>query len=326
MNRFTRYIQDPAGAHALVYKKPFEDFEIATLMLSAIAYRNMIGPITLCCDERGEQFAETSGIGRLYNEVRRLWIDPRINQDTYWAAGKIAAINLMKAPCILVDLDAVLWRRPSTWNDVNVLHDEPRYWEAYAWNSLWSEAEDIIKTTELPCVSPLNTAILGFNDQEILSEYRYLADTLMVRGSVKGVTAAHKVLIKGSGRDVPVTEMVFAEQYSLPMLCGVMGKRVGKITTLDIASDHPVKSKMAYHLWNSKRFYAQHGRAREVYLSWVMDKIWNIVEGTNDESIVRAIANKLNLPTIRVIDGNTDAVRWSRQGEWFGPGEIVTRL
>ncbi len=326
MNRLSLYIQDPIGAHALVYKKPLEDFEIATMMLSALAYRDMIGPIMLCCDELGQEFAESTGISKLYDGVLRLRIDPKINQDTYWAAGKIAALNLLKAPCILVDLDAVLWKRPSTWNDVNVLHDEPRHWEVYAWNSLWSEAEDIIKTTELPCVSPLNTAILGFNDQEILEEYRHLAESLMIRGSIKGVTAAHKVLIKGSGRDLPITEMVFAEQYSLPMLAAVMKKRVGKITTLDIAADHPVKNKTAFHLWNSKRFYAKHGRAREVYLSWVMDEIWNIVEGTNDESIVRAIANKLNLPTIRVIDGNTDAVRWSRQGEWFGPGEIVTRL
>ena len=318
-------MQKPTGIHSMVLKKFPVDYEIATMVLSAVVYKRNIGPIILCADSKASDFAEWSGLSRLYDDIRHIWIDPRINQEIFWAAGKIASLGLAKSPCIVVDLDAVLWKRPSAWDDVTVLHEEPCNWEAYQWNTMWNHAEDLLRVDSLPRVAPLNTAIVAFNDMDLIKEYRNLAEGLMIRATKSGVSG-HKVSIKGSGNELPVTEMVFAEQYSLAMLAHNMGKRVGKITALDIASEHPVKNRTALHLWNSKRFYNQHERAREAYLSWAMEQVWNLVKGTSQESAVQRIAHTLNLPTIRVVDGNTDAVRWSRQGEWFGPGEIVTRL
>ena len=326
MKILKRYISKPTGIHSMVLKKFPIDYEIATMVLSAIVYKRNIGPIIFCGDSKAVDFMEWSGLSNLYEDIRYIYVDPRINQETFWAAGKIASVGITKGPRIIIDLDAVIWNKPSAWDDVTVLHEEPKYWESYSWNSMWEHARDLIGIKSCPRVHPLNTAILALNDEKLANEYQYIAEALMIRASMKGVKVGSKVSIKGSGSDVPVTEMVFAEQYSLAMLAHSRGVRIGKITSYDPASDHPVKNRNAIHLWNSKRFYNKHDRAREAYLSWAMEQIWSLVSGTQQESIVQGIAHTLGLPTIRVVDGNSNAVRWSRQGEWFGPGETVVRL
>jgi len=83
MKVIRRYMQKPTGIHSMVLKKFPVDYEIATMVLSAVVYKRNIGPIILCADSKASDFAEWSGLSRLYDDIRHIWIDPRINQEIF---------------------------------------------------------------------------------------------------------------------------------------------------------------------------------------------------------------------------------------------------
>ena len=320
-----RYTKKPLGLHSFSLRRFPDECEIVTMVLSALTYKEKVGPIMLAADIHGLSFCTWTGISNIYDRVEHVEVDSRINTDTFWAAIKIYALGMIKAPCISVDLDAVLMRRPSPWYDVVALHSEPIEWEAYSWTNMWEDLWSRLKNGSKR-VAPLNTAVAAFYDNELLEKYVSTAKALMINGTKRPISKSSQINIGESGSKVPVTEMVFAEQYSLAVIAESMKKRVGVITTLCEKLEHPTPNSTAIHLWNSKRFYRKHGRAHELYMTWAMEQIWRLVKGTKNEPYIQAIAHKCNLPTIRVVDGNTNIIRWSRHGEWFGPGEVVERL
>jgi hypothetical protein len=321
----TRYTKRPMGVHAFSLRRIPDDCEIATMVLSALAYKENVGPIMLAADIQALTFCTWTGIADLYDHVERVEVDSRINTKKFWAAIKIYALGMVEAPCISVDLDAMILRRPYPWYDVVALHTEPIEWEAYSWHNMWDDLWSRLKNGSRR-VAPLNTAVAAFYDNDLLREYVSTAKALMINGTKRPISKASQISIGESGSEVPVTEMVFAEQYALAVVAETMKKRVGTITTLCEKLNHPKRVNTAMHLWNSKAFYRKHGRANDLYMTWAMDQIWSLVRGTKREPLFQAIAHKCDLPTIRVVDGNTGVVRWSRYGEWFGPGEEVERL
>lgn len=314
--------------------RPMADFEVATMTLSILSFKEAVGgPMVLMTDIAGSKWSHSTGIASLYDHVEVMDpIDHRIDTNVFWAAGKIQALSKMRAPVISIDLDAVLLTKLSPLKDLHILHTEPQNWEAYGYNPLW---ELLYKLTANPGVGvgptrwqPYNTAIAAFFDQDLLDEYCRVAGRLMLAGSGAGLDSKYRLIIKGSGKDVPVTEMVTAEQLSLCAVADKMEKSVKAITELTFDGDHhPKRNGKAWHLWNSKRFYQQHGRAREAFLTGAMEEIWSHAKAKCSlEMLIQRIAHSTGLPTIRVLDANTGVARWSRAGEWFGPGEEVERL
>ncbi len=312
------------GFHSLVLNKPLDDFEVATVILSAHAYRKLVGPITLFADTAGLEWARSIGLTKLYDEVGRISIDGRINKRIFWAAGKIEAMSKMSAPCCSVDLDAVLWRRPPVTPDAVGLHFEPPWWEVYGWSHLRTKIDEWIdvprrqRQREYP---PVNTGVLCINDEDLRRVYCDSAQSLMVQESLKPVTDdLERVEVDGS----QVTEMVIVEQLLLSELCSGLGKKLKTLAHLDLDREHVRPNHYGYHLWSSKRFYRKHARAREAYITWVLNKLWDMTEGDNDD--VGDVVARAGLPYIRVRDGNVPAIRWSHRGEWTGPAEEVEAI
>jgi len=323
-----RYFTPPMGLHTITLGRCMDEVELATMLLSVLTYKANIGPMTLAVDTGGLHFACAVGLNKLYDDVMPIEIPPGIDKFTFWAAGKLVALSRMSGHVISVDLDAVLYRKPSPLIDLHGLHYEPISWATYGWNPMWETAGQLLGANGWQRLAPINVAVAAFYNEDLRDQYTNLAIKLMQICSRPngGIPDSYKVSVGGSGSATPVAEMVFAEQYLLAVVAQSMNCSVRCIGDLDIGKDHMVPSKKAYHLWNSKRFYAKHDRAREMYLTNVMEEIYQLVSGQPEESTVQGIIHKLGLPTIRVVDGNAPAVRWSRAGEWFGPGEEVVRL
>lgn len=312
------------GFHSLVLRQPLDDFEVATMILSAYAYRKLVGPMTLFADDAGTEWANSIGLYKLYDDVRLLCVDRRINQRIFWASGKIEAMSKMSAPCCSVDLDAVLWRRPPVTPDAVGLHFEPSWWDVYGWSHLRSKIDEWIDTPrryrkhDYP---PVNTGILCINDEDLRQVYCDTAQTMMIQESQKPVTDdSERVEVDGS----QVTEMVVIEQLLLANLCSGLNKSLKTLAKLDLERQHVRPNHYGYHLWSSKRFYRKHERAKEVYLAWVLNKLWEMTGGQHDD--VGDVVARAGLPYIRIKDGNVSAVRWSHRGEWTGPAEEVEAI
>lgn len=313
------------GFHTKTGDKPMTNFELVTAMLSVIAYQTRIGKMTLFTDFEGEEWAKRTGLIKLYDDHRIIHVHTAINRNVFWAAGKLYAMNQMKAPCVSVDLDAVLFDRPSLISDVVALHPEPYEWDVYSYGDFRNIVEDEARLRGVcqdrdPMLSnnpPANVGILAINDEGFRSEYADAAIWMMIQESVNPVTDP-KSVIRVDG--TPVTQMVLAEQYFLSVLAYEMEKRLSFITDLNVGLQHMVPTPKAVHLWNSKRYYAKHGRAREAYISWALNQIYALTE---KDEMIHGILRDNGLPTVRVLDGNTGATRWSYKGEWEGPGDII---
>jgi len=306
------------GFHTLIMDRPLPDFEVATMILSIRAYQKNIGDITLFADEAGMKWAVQNKIAHLYNDTKQISVDETIDRKKFWAAGKLEAWSRMKAPCVSVDIDAVLYKKPSVFSDIVALHPEPPEWDVYGPSALRMSVNKMtdMMYSERVQHPPANVGILCINDEGFRLNYTHSALSLMRMESLWPIMSDDEAItING----VPITQMVLAEQYMLSSLATASGRSMSFISDLDVKANHMVPTKKAFHLWNSKRFYQQHARAREVYISRVLEELYTM--GAMED---RAVANAVfvnGLPSVRVVDANTGKARWSYNGEWTGPGE-----
>lgn len=309
------------GFHTLIMDRPLPDFEVATMILSIRAYQKNVGDITLFADEAGMKWAIKNKIAHLYNDTKQIGVDERIDRKKFWAAGKLVAWSRMKAPCVSVDIDAVLYSKPSMFSDIVALHPEPFEWDVYSGSLLRDKVDNLTGLNycgprdEHP---PANVGILCINDDEFRQNYTDAALLLMFSESTyPAMSDDESITING----VPVTQMVLAEQYLLSSLATAKEKSMSFISDLDVMANHMVPTKKAFHLWNSKRFYQQHARAREVYINRVLEELYTM--GAFMDPAVASAVFVNGLPSVRVVDANSGKARWSYSGEWTGPGETV---
>lgn len=309
------------GFHTLIMDRPLPDFEVATMILSIRAYQKNVGDITLFADEAGMKWATKHKIANLYNNVEEMVLDEEIDRRKFWAAGKLEAWARMKAPCVSVDIDAVLYKKPSMFSDIVALHPEPPNWDVYGLSALRNRVD---RLTGLACSGPrkphppANVGILCINDDEFRFSYAAYSNALMLSESCDPHMADDEAItING----VPITQMVLAEQYLLSSLATADEKSMSFISDLDVESNHMVPTKAAFHLWNSKRFYQQHARAREAYINRVLEELYTM-GAMMDFKVADAVFVN-GLPSVRVVDANSGKARWSYSGEWTGPGETI---
>ncbi|MBO4913979.1 MAG: hypothetical protein J5449_02130, partial [Oscillospiraceae bacterium] len=86
------------------------DFELLTLMLSALEWRRHCGAISMITDSRGRDYFERAGLGSLWSEpidVSLDRMDESVDPTLFWAAGKLEALRLTPAPCVMLDTDMI---------------------------------------------------------------------------------------------------------------------------------------------------------------------------------------------------------------------------
>lgn len=216
------------------------DYELLTLMLSALKWRQLNGPIRMVTDSAGAAYFEHAGLSALWSEPIGTALDAlRDGPDPtlFWAAGKLEALRRTGAPCVMLDTDMIVWENvderladgvtAAHWEalDPGVYPDPSTAFtldERYAFPPAWDFT--------LPAV---NTAFLYLSDSDLLD--CYTAEAFRFMRALRG------------GTD-PVVTMCFAEQRLLPICAQSRGVPVHVL--LD---GHDLDNQsFITHLWGHK--------------------------------------------------------------------------
>ena len=229
------------------------DYELLTLMLSALEWRRLNGPITLVTDSAGAACFERAGRGGRWSgaiDTRLDNMEPAPDPLRFWAAGKLWALRDEPAPCVMLDGDIILWEDVGArlGGDIVAAHREvldpavypdPRGFalaEDYAFPPVWDFT--------LPAA---NTAFLYLPDDGFKEHYVDFALAFMRA-------------LRDPDID-PVVSMCFAEQRILPMCAAARGVRLRTLldeTALD-------SQRLATHLWGHKNTLAASPERRVAY-------------------------------------------------------------
>jgi hypothetical protein len=231
-----------------------DDFEVLTLITSALAWKANNGPIWLYTDHLGAAWVYSNGLGWLYDRVVATLDDIpcEIDAKLFWAAGKLYAYQQAPVGSVSIDYDAIVWQRlPHYWDhDIVALHPEPTSWGGYKRGPIQAVyGEEVLNWR----TDSLNASILIFNDEALKDAYTTDAIRFMLECSKTGKRSTAYENLFGPGSITYIEEMIFAEQRLLVMLCIKMNKSLGFITGFDLQLEHAVRNNLVTHLWNSKR-------------------------------------------------------------------------
>ncbi|MBQ9459406.1 MAG: hypothetical protein IJU66_05685 [Oscillospiraceae bacterium] len=228
------------------------DYELLTMMLSALMWRRHSGEIRMAADAAGKAYLERAGLGALWSEpidasLERLDVDP----VRFWAAGKLEALRRSAAPCVMLDTDLILWKSVTSrlTDCVVAAHREELSEEAYpAPADAFTLDEDYVFPPDWDFTQkPANTAFLYLPCEELRRVYTHEAFRFMraLRDERRGCVAT----------------MCFAEQRILPMCADACGVAVR--TLLDERA--PDEQSFVTHLWGGKRALEQDPGQRVAY-------------------------------------------------------------
>lgn len=222
-------------------EQPFSlaETDLLTARLSALLWRRYNGPICLITDRAGADYARQIGLEEHYDQVLTLLPENNwgIDPDKFWASGKILALRQLSAPCVILDMDLMVWE-PLPLEDVPLAaaHTEPLRQRTYPPLSEFSMSPRYRFPDWDQTLEPLNTSILYMGSEALRSRYTRCAIDFM----------QYERYTPDNG----VRCMVFAEQRILAMCAGELGIRAQ--TFLDYPRlDAP--QTLITHTWTGKR-------------------------------------------------------------------------
>ncbi len=241
----------------------WEEFELLTMMLSALKWQEHNGPVRMVTDRDGAAFFEKKGLGGLWEggigtELEE--IPERIDPVLFWAAGKLWALRRMEAPCVMLDTDLIVWRdvRPFLRGAIVAAHSEELTPEVYPDPRTFRMLPGYQSPAEWDLsLRPANTAFLYLPEKDLKNGYTEAAFAFM-----KGIDPQ---------RMNPITAMCFAEQRILPMYAKARG------ADLEYLLDAPRldEQDLATHLWGYKRQMRQLEQERQAFCTRCVRRIRN---------------------------------------------------
>ncbi|MEI7995412.1 MAG: hypothetical protein WCH01_10975 [Methylococcaceae bacterium] len=192
----------------------FPDYYLTTMIMSVLQWkRNHQDPITLYGDSTVINYFSTYKLLELWDgfDYETLnAVDKRINPSCFYSAGKFFAYLKESAPCVIVDLDLILWN-PLDFGDRNkVLFT---HWESVLPPTRWYCPPDELQASKHfkfdsawdLSINASNTSIVFFPDEHIKNLYAETAISFMIDNPAPG--------------DYNVTpELLYVEQRLLPMM------------------------------------------------------------------------------------------------------------
>ena len=245
---WTAPLRGRSGAVALT------DHELLTMMLSALEWRRLNGPIRMITDSAGAAFFERAGLSGLWSEAPATDLDemdPGVDPQLFWAAGKLAALRSESAPCVMLDADMILWRdvAPLLGDGVTAAHLEALDPAVYPDpGAAFSLAPGYAFPPEWDFSLPAaNTAFL-YMPRERLKTY-YTGEAFRFMRALRGAYPD------------PTVTMCFAEQRLLPLCAKACGEE------LHTLFDGPPGDEQSFitHLWGYKRTLAASPEKRVEY-------------------------------------------------------------
>ncbi len=219
------------------------DFELFIIAISALEWRKHNGFIKLETDSAGVEYLYKQGLTDVWDStevildgIKSLGID----EDVFWAGAKMFALSQQKSPCVMLDLDFILWKSIDFDNfckSLAVIHREDICPSVYPSKKFFHFQHG----WQLPnwldwSVRPCNGALVYFGSQHFIREYTAFALEFM------------QVSKAGDDR---LRYMVFAEQRWMAMCAEHLNVPIQELSTLEGLFDD--KQKYFTHIWGYKQ-------------------------------------------------------------------------
>lgn len=245
-----------------------EEFELLTAKLSACLWKRYNGPIYMLTDPRGAEYFYKMHLDRIYDGILPI-LDARnygINAKKFWASGKIQALTKIQTPCVVLDMDMIVWKvldlsgcslaashiehlDERLYPDIPFFLMSPRYQFPKQWNYN---------------VEPLNTSFVYFADNALKDYY-----------------SQQSIRFMQYERDTPndgFTCMIFAEQRILAMCAEEKKAKVKTFLDYDNLAE---KQDIMTHLWSGKKLLYYDKDVEEEYIRLCRQKIEEVQSASN---------------------------------------------
>ena len=195
----------------------FNDAELFIMILSALKWQQLNGPIRMITDSDGADFFNECGIADLWSEPISTSLDTLqsdVDSFLFWAAGKLKALSLMDAPCVMLDTDMIIWQNLQTdfGQAVICAHFEDLNDAVYPNPSVFQMKEGYYFPTDWNfSLKAANTAFLYIPSNDFRDDY---VDT-----AFRFIGALDKAMVS------PTVSMCFAEQRLLPICASTVSSK-----------------------------------------------------------------------------------------------------
>ena len=240
--------------HTLRTRENFSaaDFELFTMILSALKWREKNGSIKLVTDTRGAKYFERLGLSEAWNEIDTSLDEMNAlgwNEKIFWAGAKLFALSKQAAPVVMIDLDFIAWQRldfaPFATN-IAVIHREQVNNSIYPDKNFFrlKNGQNLPKNLDWS-VEACNTAFAYFGANDFIKRYTDFAFELMTSLDTT---------------DDVLTYMVFVEQRWAAMCAALMHREIFSLSSLENLFG---RQKYFTHLWGSKQKFRDDLKASE---------------------------------------------------------------
>ena len=235
------------------------DFELFTLILSALEWQRHNGEIFLCTDTVGKDFLTAAGLVELWGGVDTVLDEMDalgIDENIFWAGAKLYALSKQPVPCVMMDLDFIVWR-PLNFeqfkSNLAVIHREscdlPCYPDADYFRFENFSLPDDLDWAAAPC----NAALVYFGDKNFVERYVKFAFDFMKAASPPSGQ---------SGWDL-LPYMVFVEQRWMAMCAERCGVEIHCLSDLPALFGN--EQKTFTHVWGHKQVFRDNKAAAEEF-------------------------------------------------------------
>ena len=241
-----------------IYK--MEDYELLTFVLSVCVWKKYNGKALLFADIFAIEYIKNCGLGELFDGgIYELNVDPGINSDVFWAAGKLTALKMAPINTAMIDLDLIVWKNLDSFvakGDITAIHREEIRSEIYPDYSFFNMKSEYVLPVYFDSeVLPVNTAFLYIADYDFKNLFADTAIDFMVNCIEERENLKH---------------MVFAEQRLLPIMARSYDKTIN--TMFDYAGNVGNQSYFT-HVWGHKNVLKYNYDERVKFCKRVMDRL-----------------------------------------------------
>ncbi|MGN1097556.1 MAG: DUF6734 family protein [Clostridia bacterium] len=236
-----------------------EDFEILTMILSALVWRRGGGSIKMVTDDEGAKYFSSRKLEKLWDggiETPLNGVPETVDPFLFWAGGKLLALNSQPEPVCMIDTDMIVWRECDSIAELDIVaaHREDIMLDVYPDKEYFRMKPEYTFPDWDWNIQPCNTAFLYIKDLEFREYYVERSFEFMEN------------LREDSNVVIP---MVFAEQRLLSMCAKERGKEIYTLLQLGNLKNQGDVT----HVWGHKNSLRADPKVRADYCRRCIERI-----------------------------------------------------
>ena len=236
--------------------------EVFVMIISALMWQKYNGRIKLYTDRSGMEFIENHGLCDIWDGGIDIGILENnlypINQHTFWAAGKLLALEANDCPCVMLDNDLIVMHSITdelSKTEITALHSEPLNPEVYINPAFLKKPHGYFFPSFYNWNAlPSNTAFLFIKDKSF--KKFYLEES------------KHFMFNNFSTPMENITQMVFAEQRLLSICAFSKNKKINYL----LQSPFSEINNTIIHLWGFKELLRNHKTVNQYFMKKLYER------------------------------------------------------